>query len=370
MPWRETTVSRERQEFLTLARQPDRNISRLCRQFGISRKTAYKWLKRDSTQEQSRRPHNSPKQTGSRTEQQVLAVRDEHPAWGGRKIARILQHKHGIHIAPSTITSILHRNGRIIHENTHAAHNWQRFEHPYPNALWQMDFKGHFATDGGRCHPLTVIDDRSRYNIILRALANERREGVQAALTEAFRQYGLPDRINTDNGTPWGDSAQGGLTRLAAWLIRLGIRPGRSRPLHPQTNGKDERFHRSLKAEVLKGRTFGGLMQAQQAFDSWRHCYNHERPHEALGLDTPSQHYRSSPREFPEHLSPIEYPPGDLVRKTDINGHISLLGRQVRIGKGLVGQTVACRPVPSEDGVYEVYFCFYRLGRIDLNDFC
>ena len=116
---------------------------------------------------------------------------------------------------PSTITSILHRNGRIIHENTHAAHNWQRFEHPYPNALWQMDFKGHFATDGGRCHPLTVIDDRSRYNIILRALANERREGVQAALTEAFRQYGLPDRINTDNGAPWGDSAQGGLTRLA-----------------------------------------------------------------------------------------------------------------------------------------------------------
>ena len=110
--------------------------------------------------------------------------------------------------------------------------------------------------------------------------------------------------------------------------------------------------------------------QAQQAFDSWRHCYNHERPHEALGLDTPSQHYRSSPREFPEHLAPIEYPPGDLVRKTDTNGHISLLGRQVRIGKGLVGQTVACRPVPSEDGVYEVYFCFYRLGRIDLNDFC
>ena len=169
---------------------------------GISRKTAYKWLKRDSTQEQSRRPHNSPKQTGSRVEQQVLAVRDEHPAWGGRKIARILQREHGIHIAPSTITSILHRNGRIIHENTHAAHNWQRFEHPYPNALWQMDFKGHFATDGGRCHPLTVIDDRSRYNIILRALANERREGVQAALTEAFRQYGLPDRINTDNGAP------------------------------------------------------------------------------------------------------------------------------------------------------------------------
>ena len=124
MPWRETTVSRERQEFLTLARQPDRNINRLCRQFGISRKTAYKWLKRDSTQEQSRRPHNSPKQTGSQTEQQVLAVRDEHPAWGGRKIARILQREHGIHIAPSTITSILHRNGRIIHENTHAAHKF------------------------------------------------------------------------------------------------------------------------------------------------------------------------------------------------------------------------------------------------------
>ena len=122
MPWRETTVSRERQEFLTPARQPDRNISRLCRQFGISRKTAYKWLKRDSTQEQSRRPHNSPKQTGSQTEQQVLAVRDKHPAWGGRKIARILQREHGIHIAPSTITSILHRNGRIIHEKTPMRH--------------------------------------------------------------------------------------------------------------------------------------------------------------------------------------------------------------------------------------------------------
>jgi len=168
------------------------------RRFGISRKTAYKWLARDSTEDQSRRPKNSPKRSNATLEAQVLAVRDAHPAWGGRKIAHVLMRDQQVAIAPGTVTSILHRHNRISPQAGEAATPWQRFEPPWPNALWQMDFKGHFGlTDNSRCHPLTVPDDHSRYNIILQALPNERREGVQEALSRAFVQFGLPERAST-----------------------------------------------------------------------------------------------------------------------------------------------------------------------------
>jgi len=358
-------VIEQRQDFVGLASQPDANISELCRRFQISRKTGYKWLNRDDAQDRSRRPHSSPSRTAQALELQVLAVREGHPAWGGRKIAHVLLRDQGIELAPSTVTSVLHRHGRISAQASQAATPWQRFEHAQPNALWQMDFKGHFATASQRCHPLTVLDDHSRFNIVLQALADERRISVQPVLQRAFERFGLPERINTDNGAPWADGGRGGLTGLAAWLIRLGVRLSHSRPLHPQTNGKDERFHRTFKAEVLALNTFGGVADAQSQFARWRHIYNHERPHQALWMQTPASRYRPSGRAMPRQLPPIEYLQGDLVRQVQQGGWLSVHGREIRTSKALVGQPVACRPL-AEDGDFALYFCHQKIGQFSL----
>ena len=359
-------MEEQRQDFVTLARQPGVNISELCRRFQISRKTAYKWLKRDDVQERSRRPHHSPSRTTPQLEAQVLAVRDRHQAWGGRKIAHVLERDHGITLAPSTVTSVLHRHGRISAQASQAATPWQRFEHAEPNALWQMDFKGHFATATARCHPLTVLDDHSRFNVVLHALNDQRRASVQPVLQRAFERFGLPDRINTDNGSPWGTAGQGGLTGLAVWLIRLGVKLSYSRPLHPQTNGKDERFHRTLKAEVLSVNTFASVAHAQSQFARWRYIYNHERPHQALEMHTPASRYRCSARTIPAQLPPIEYLEDDLVRRVQAGGWFSLYGREIRTSKALRGQPVACRPLADRDGHFALYFCHQKVDEFSI----
>ena len=368
MPWSPMTVTDQRQEFVTLARQPGANISELSRRFQISRKTAYKWLGRQDMGDQSRRPLRSPARTEQRLEQAALAIRDEHPAWGARKIAHVLKRDQHIDLAPSTVNTILRRHGRISAQASEAAQRWQRFEHPQPNALWQMDFKGHFAMHTGRCHPLTVLDDHSRFAIVLRALPNERRTSVQAVLQHAFERFGLPDRINTDNGAPWGCSAQEGLTRLAVWLIRLGVGLSYSSPAHPQTNGKDERFHRTFKAEVLNVHSFADLEQAQQRFDAWRHTYNHHRPHQALEMATPASRYCASLRSMPAQLPDIEYPSGDHVRKVQQGGWISFEGRDIRLSKALAGSAVALRATGEHDGTFDVYFCHQRVDFVDLRN--
>ena len=368
MPWSTQTVTAQRQEFITLARHPDTNLSELCRRYRISRKTAYKWLKRDDMRDRSRRPHTSPARTATDIEARVLDSRDRHPAWGGRKIAHVLQRDAQILLAPSTVNSILHRHGRITAQASAAATPWQRFEHPYANDLWQMDFKGHFALREGRCHPLTILDDHSRYNIALQALAHECHGDVQAALYAIFARYGLPLRINADNGTPWGNRGQGGLTRLGVWLIRLGIRLSHSRAAHPQTNGKDERFHRTLKAEVLNLNHFADLSTAQRHFDHWRHVYNHERPHQALDMATPASRYQASPRSLPKQLPPVEYPSDSIVCRVRAGGWISHGGKTFFIGTALSGEAVALRAIAERDGVYAVYFCHHKLGEIHLHD--
>ena len=356
----------QREEFVSLARQPEANISELARRFQISRKTAYKWLNRPAMTDLPRRPHYSPTRTPPEIEAMVLAVRDKHPAWGGRKIAHVLLRDQHIKLAASTITAVLHRHGRITPQASEAATPWQRFEHPHPNALWQMDFKGHFATATGRCHPLTVLDDHSRFNIVLQALGDQRRVSVQSALQAAFERFGLPERINTDNGAPWGSAGLGGPTQLAVWLIRLGMRLGYSRAFHPQTNGKDERFHRTLKAEVLAVHTFADLPDVQKQFVRWRHLYNHERPHQALGMNTPASRYRPSLRSLPRQLPAIEYLPGDLVRRVQQGGWLSLHGRAIKVSKALAGQPVACRASCEVDGVFDLYFCHQKIGQADL----
>ncbi|KTC43476.1 transposase, partial [Pseudomonas fluorescens ABAC62] len=283
MPWNTRDAMSLKEEFVALARQPGSNKRELCRRFGISPQTAYKWLERYETQgpsglkDRSRRPNTSPQLTQAALEAQVLAIRREHPEWGGRTISNILKGR----IAPSTVSNVLHRHG-LIHPAQKEHQAMLRFEHPAPNDLWQMDFKGHFAIQQGRCHPLTLLDDHSRFNLAIQACENECSATVKEKITEVFQVYGLPARINVDNGPPWGSPRNPGeITELSIWMISLGIRISFSRPYHPQTNGKIERFHRSLKAEVLNGRHYSTLMDAQAAFNRWRDVYNLQRPHQA-----------------------------------------------------------------------------------------
>lgn len=373
MPWKETTVVTQRQELVSLAVAEGANVSELCRRFGVSRKTAYKWIARyevdgvTGLQDQSRRPRSSPEKTSTEIEQRVLELRDQHPAWGGRKLRRRLQDLGHLEVpAASTITEILRRNQRLNPETAGEPRDWQRFEHPAPNDLWQMDFKGHFClTRSGRCHPLTVLDDHSRFALCLQACGDQCRSTVQAELTRIFRQFGLPRRMTMDNGPPWGYEDGECWTQLTAWLIRLGIRVSHSRPFHPQTQGKDERFHRTLELEVLRGRSFASLEDCQQTFDPWRVSYNTERPHEALGLATPTSRYRCSGREFPKKFSPVEYAEDVIVRKAH-KGQVHFHGRVIRIGKAFDGEFVGVRPT-NNDARYEVLYCHQVLGEFDMH---
>lgn len=364
MPWKEATAVALRQEFVHLALEEGANISALCRRFGISRQTGYKWLRRyregnealSALVDRSRRPHHSPCMTSLEMERLVLDVRQAHPAWGGRKIRAYLQQQgHDHPPAASTITTILQRNGRIDPEEAVKHHAYQSFEMTYPNELWQMDFKGHFLLqDGSQCHPLVVLDDHSRYLLGLRACANERLATVQPFLVELFRRYGLPKRILMDNGPPWGISATGRWTRFEVWLLLLGINVCHGAPHHPQTQGKAERLHRTLQAETLCGQAFADHQTCQRAFDAWQMVYNTERPHEALSMATPRSRYHVSPRPFPETLPPIVYDRGEVVRRVDQHGKVMWRGREYRVGKALARCTVAVRPA-QENGVLDIY---------------
>lgn len=375
MVWMETSTVSLRQEFVRLASQDGANKRELCRRFGISPKTGYKWLARvqenvqDDFKDRSRRPHTSPTRSPDAIEQAVLELRRQHPAWGGRKIAQRMLDLGQAQIAPSTITHILHRHGLITPEASCAAQAWLRFEHDSPNSLWQIDFKGHFATLAGRCHGLTLLDDHSRFNLLLGALSRTDANSVQAQLTDAFRRYGLPLRINADNGAPWGSPSSGGhsLSELAIWLIRLGVRVSFSAPYHPQTNGKIERFHRTLNAEAIAGRNFKDHACVQRAFDAWRNVYNCERPHEALAMSTPAQHYRVSALQYPERMAEIEYPASDTVITVGWNGFIHFQGNKIRTSTALHRLPIGIRPHPHRDGVHDVYFCHQRFMQIDLH---
>jgi len=370
MPWQEITPMSQRREFVGLAQQHAVSVAELCRRFGISRKTGYKWLGRaEDLREHSRRPQHSPQRTDAQMEEHVVRLRHRHPAWGGRKIARRLSDL-GLDGVPhpSTVTHILHRHDLIGSRGAGAGGRYQRFEHDRPNALWQMDFKGDFALDRGRCYPLTVIDDHARYNVVLHACSGQNRSQVQPVLIDAFRRYGLPERINTDHGQPWGSpSATHGLSQVSVWWMRLGIRVSFSAPAHPQTNGKDERFHRTLKAEVLSGRAFHTMAQAQAAFDAWRPIYNHERPHDALQLAVPASRYHPSPRAYPERLPAIDYAPSDTVATVGWDGLVKFKGCWWKVSNALKDQPIAFRPT-AIDGQYDVFFCHQRFMTIDLSD--
>ena len=370
MPWQEVETVSLRQEFARLAQAGGVNMSELCRRFRISRKTGYKWLARaaagEAMTDRSRRPQRSPNRCAAAIEQRIVGLRQVHWAWGARKLQTWLRQRGMSQVpSPSTVHAVLKRHNLIDPAAQAQARPFIRFEHEQPNELWQMDFKGHFAMQRGRCHPLTVLDDHSRYNLTLQACADEQAGTVRGHLTETFRRYGLPWRMSMDNGAPWGSDARHELTELTLWLIRLGVVVSHSRPYHPQTQGKDERFHRTLKAEVLNGRTFRDCAHAQRHFDVWREVYNSERPHESLGMQVPAQRYRPSMRPYPERLPDIEYGPEDAVRKVQSQGWITFQGHEVRLPAVLHGQRVAVRSTAIA-GCYAVYFVHQKVGEVDL----
>jgi transposase InsO family protein len=382
MPWKESTVLDQRREFVNLALSEDANIRFLCRRFGISGKTGYKWLNRygegdvSALQDRSRRPHNSPNRSTASMEQAVLAVREAHPAWGGRKIRAWLSQfgwcgkgrgRHPLP-SPSTITAILHRCGAIDPVESSKHMPWQRFEAPVPNDLWQMDFKGHFPLlNRLRCHPLTVVDDHSRYALGVDACVGETKEIVQPHLTRLFRTYGLPRCILCDNGQPWGTRDEYRYTKLTVWLIRLGIAVSHSRVCHPETLGENERFNQTLLTELISTKTFTDLDDCQRHFDQWRMLYNFERPHETLGMAVPASRYQPSPRELPDPLPPIQYNSCDIVRKVQGKGEIFFRGRVFIVSRAFAGYPVALRPT-STDGLFNVHFCSQQILTINLND--
>jgi len=374
MPWKESTKMSLRLEFVKFALADGSNIADLCRRFDISRKTGYKWIKRylqlgeAGLADRSRKPKANPNKTSDMLVNAILQVRKRHQAWGGRKIRKYLLNL-GLQQVPaaSTITAILKRNGCIDANESLKHAPWQRFEAQAPNDLWQIDYKGHFAADKGRCHPLTVLDDHSRYSLALEACSDEKTLTVRQRLTHIFQHYGLPQKMLMDNGSPWGSDKHHIFTPLTMWLIRQNIGIIHSRPFHPQTLGKDERFHRTFKAEIGQYCIGLSLQQCQRRFDAWRKVYNFQRPHEAIDMKVPAERYQPSPRQYIENLPPIEYAPDDQVRKVQQGGCISYQGEEYPIPKAFWGQRVAVRPSET-DGLYDVYFCNQKIALLNVKE--
>ena len=345
MPWLETDVREQRMQFVVEATQPGANRSAVCRHRGISRKTGYKWLRRYQTAgsllglaEQSRRPHQSPTRTPAAVTARVVALRHEH-GWAGRKL-RVLLAAEGIRVAPATIDRIIRREGLVDPDEAHRPAP-QRFARAAPNELWQMDFKGQYPLATGWCFPLSVLDDHSRYVVGLAALGGTAGGPVDTQLVRCFQAYGLPAAMLVDHGVPWWAPANGhGLTRLAVALIRQGIELIHSGVRHPQTQGKVERFHRTLARRLRQWGVPTTLAGFRQELARFRIEYNEVRPHEALGDEPPQAHYAPSPRRYQPRPPAWDYPAGTVVLRVDHTGSVFFRGRRYFVCQALAEEWV------------------------------
>lgn len=373
MPWNTKDVTEMREEFVLKALTEKCTMAQLCREYQISRKTGYKWLERYKKEgssgltSQSKCPHTHPQRTSDEDVALILETRKKYKL-GGRKLRTILINE-GLKDLPSeaTFNRVLSRNNFVDPIESQKRQKWIRFERSAPNELWQMDFKGHFRMTTDRCHPLTVLDDHSRFNIVLKAFSGETTAFVKAALEEAFYEFGLPDQMLMDNGPPWKGSPPWILSQLTVWLMRLGIRISHSRVRHPQTQGKEERFHRTLKEELLRYHQFNNLKETQACFNEWRHLYNYVRPHQGIGMLRPFERYQISNRRYNGRLPDVEYQATDIIRKVQKCGTINLLNSKYFIGEYLVGEELAIRE-SEKNGHYNVYFMNTLLRAYDLGE--
>ena len=379
MPWRTVTPMDEKLLFIAdYLRGAHKNFTQLCRLYGISRKTGYKWVSRyeqqgmDGLDEQSRRPRQSPLRTPYVIRQAIIELRTSSRSPPGAKKLQALLVKRFPHETPPSLTTIY----TILHDADLVRPRKKRsrvmpYAQPFspvqaPNELWSVDYKGQMKLANGRwCYPLTVMDHDSRYLLGCQGLEGTTYAATRDQFIRLFREYGLPQRIRSDNGTPFASRAAGGLSRLSVWWVRLGIRPERIEPGKPQQNGRHERMHRTLKHATAKPPA-SSLAAQQRRFDTFTHDYNVNRPHESLGQQPPVTHYHSSPREYPVKLPELEYP--DYYQRYQVrsNGVIYSHNGQIYVSHLLQGETVGLEEV--DDGILDVYYGPIRLGYIDLQD--
>jgi len=364
----------ERLKFIADCLKDEWSLSDLCQYYGISRKSGYKWLARYQAEgpsglhDRSRAPNHHPNAVQKMIQDRIVAFRAEHPHWGPRKLVhRLRQLEPDTRWpAPSTVGEILKRHGLTVprRRKRRTPPYAQPFrEGLHPNDVWCADFKGWFRTQcGTRIDPLTISDAVSRYLLRCQALMRPTRTTAQAVFTAAFQEFGLPAAIRTDNGVPFASTGLGGLSRLSVWWLRLGILPERIRPGHPEENGRHERMHRTLKQATAKPPRATPKAQ-QQTFDRFRTEYNQERPHEALDMQTPAQHYQPSPRPFPARLPEIEYPSGYLVRRVRSNGQIRWQGRLIFVSEVLIGHRVGL--IEVDNGTWRLDFGALKLALSD-----
>lgn len=353
MPWTSSSVNEQRIKFVIRASQDSTNMSALCQEFNISRPTGYLWLDRyrevgslSGVFERSRRPLHSPNRTLEHQEDRIVALRKKF-GWGAKKI-RVLLLREGLDMKVSTINRILKRKN-LIHRNDSHRPAIKRFEREHPNQLWQMDFKGDYPLDKGRCYPLSVLDDHSRYAVGLFALSGQDTKTVGDCLVKAFETCGLPHAMLMDHGIPWWSTSNNhGLTRFSVSLIDQGIKLYYSGIRHPQTQGKVERFHRTLSESIQhKGRpkTSSGW---DQMLKSFVHEYNYIRPHEALQMATPSEYYRPSPKAYNPVPKKWEYPEGSVVEKLNTRGWIGTSRIRYFVSEALAGQEVRIEKIETK----------------------
>lgn len=374
MPWKESTTVEERTAFIAAWQRKELSFSALCRSFGISRPTGYKWLVRflasgpTGLHDQSRAPKHHPWVTSEPVRNKIIALRSEHPTWGPKKLLATLEVREPLVAwpAPSTIGELLRNEG--LAQRRPRRRRTPPFSQPLahahaPNEVWCADFKGWFLCQNGeRCQPLTITDAYSRY--LIRCVAVPKADGlhVRTVFEAAFREFGLPHSIRTDNGTPFASHGLAGLSRLSVWWIRLGIRPERIEPGCPEQNGRHERFHLTLQTETAAP-PHADLRRQQRAFVAFQQEFNEVRPHEALGQRTPASIYRHSPRPFPDRLPELVYPFAVYLRRISAAGHVCWENQQIYVSVLLEGEDVALRPL--DDGLFELFFGPLLLGWID-----
>ena len=373
MPFQESKIIEQRILFVSEAESSGESFSRLCSRYGISRVTGYKWLERyeeeglEGLWEQSRAPHRVGHALSKELRDLILEARQTHPKWGPRKLLAWLEVKHPRRrwCAASTIGELLKREG-LVTARVYRRHSLPRVVplEPYerPNQVWCTDFKGWFILGNQqRCEPWTLSDGCSRYLLRVQALSRPELEPVWRGFKEAFEEHGLPEVIRSDNGRPFAGLGLGGLSQLAVWWIKLGIRPERIGPGQPQENGRHERMHLTL-LEVIRPPA-QTLRAQQQRFQRFRQEFNTERPHEALGQRTPASVYRSSPRPYPSRLPRVEYDTGVLTKRVHQHGDISWQGQRVFLSQALAGEDVGCEAVA--DGLWLVRFGSVKLAQWD-----